>query len=80
MTTGGMEQEMTAGPSTARTDISATPKLDHENVKCYVTLRLGKLRRQESIELCKTFFPFIDSPMSPPPHRCMTLLYVSRPR
>ena len=60
MTTGGMEEEMTAGTSTARTDTSATPKLDHEcfDEKEYCAPPSETLKTR--IELCKTLLFFTE--------------------
>ena len=43
MTTGSIEEEMTAGPNTAQTNMAVTSKLDHKtstSMGSYATLRL----------------------------------------
>ena len=66
MTTGSLEEQMRAGPSSAQTNPATTPKLClkfFDEKLCYAPpIKTLKTR----IELCKTLPPVLDSPMSPP--------------
>ena len=68
MTTGCMEDEMVAGPSTSQQQKDWTPKLDErffDEKMCYAPQR-GPSKC--AMELCRTLIPVADSPMSQPPH------------
>ena len=56
------------GTSTMSSGLQTTPKLDgayFDEKLCYAPPKGNTKRR---IELCKTILPFVESPMSPPPH------------
>ena len=69
MTTGSVEDEMVAGPSSSQPQQDKTPKLDERyfNEKMCYAPQKGPSRN--TIELCRTLLPVEDSPLSPPPHQ-----------
>ena len=70
-TTGSVEDEMVAGPSSCQPQQDKTHKLDElderyfDEKMCYAP---QKGSSKNTIELCRTLIPVEDSPMSPPPH------------
>ena len=72
MTTGSLEEQMIAGPSTAQTNSVTTPKLGlkyFDEKLCYAPPRETS---RTKIELCITLLPMIDYPLSPHPHERRT--------
>ena len=68
MTTGSLEEQITASPSSAQTNLATTPKLGlkyFDEKLCYAPT---KETSKTKIDLCRTKMPVTDSPMSPPPH------------
>ena len=68
ITTGSVEDEMVAGPSSCQPQQDKTPKLDEryfDEKRCNAR---QKGPSKNTIELCRTLIPVEDSPMSPPPH------------
>ena len=65
MTTGSMEVEMTAGPSTSRANTAGTSKLDHKNFNkklCYAPPREAlKTDRDVQNNLACSRFPYVST-------------------
>ena len=54
------------GPSSSRTNLDSTPKLDEQYFDSKLCLASTKEGTKRRIELCKTRIPVADTPISPP--------------
>ena len=68
MTTEDLDDEMTAGPSSAWPVPPSTPKLGFEYFNKEMCLAPSKKQRKSKVELCATVLPVLESPQSPPDH------------
>ena len=67
MTTGSMEDEIVAGPSSSQPQQDKTPKLDERYFNEKMCYAPQKGPSKNMIDLYRTPIPVEDSPMSPPP-------------
>ena len=68
MTTEGLDDEMTAGPSNVQPAPPSTPKLGFEYFNKEMCMAPSKRQRKSRVELCTTVLPVLESPLSPPDH------------
>ena len=68
ITTGSVEDEMVAGPSSCQPQQDKTPKLDKRYFDEKLCCAPQKSPSKNTIEQCRTLIPVEDSPMFPTPH------------